>query len=328
MAEPQPLRVQDRLAFLLALVPYLLDNDGVPVAQAATHFGVSAQRIRDAVELIAVSGVPGETKAYQPGDLFDIDWDRLEERDEIAITHQVAIDDSPRFSAREAAALIAGLQYIAALPANADRETVATLTAKLTRATNGAPAAVAVEGGADTLLGQVQVAVAAGTVLGFDYLSGKEEREERAVEPLRVESVDESWYLRAWDRSRRALRTFRLDRMRDVRSLPDAAPERPEDIELPERIFQPSKQDRSVTIEIAEAALPLLSDYLGDRPQTEPARRGWVRTRLRIAHLHGLKRLVAGRAGLLVVVEPADARAAVHDWAVAGLARYEQHPTR
>jgi proteasome accessory factor C len=64
---------------------------------------------------------------------------------------------------------------------------------------------------------------------------------------------------------------------------------------------------------------------LGDRPQTEPARRGWVRTRLRIAHLHGLKRLVAGRAGLLVVVEPEDARDVVRDWAIAGLARYE-HP--
>lgn len=327
MAEPQPLRVQDRLAFLLALVPYLLDNDGVPVAQAAAHFRVPAQRIRDAVELIAVSGVPGETKAYQPGDLFDIDWDRLEERDEIAITHQVAIDDSPRFSAREAAALIAGLQYIAALPANADRETVARLTAKLTRASGGAPAAVAVEGGADTGLGLIREAVAAGTVLAFDYLNGREEREERAVEPLRVESVDESWYLRAWDRSRRALRTFRLDRMRDVRTLPGTDPERPGDIELPDRIFQPSTEDRSVTIEVATAAVPLLADYLGDRPQTMPARRGWVRTRLRIAHLHGLKRLAAGRAGLLVVVEPDDARAAVRDWAAAGLARYEDRAT-
>jgi proteasome accessory factor C len=53
-----------------------------------------------------------------------------------------------------------------------------------------------------------------------------------------------------------------------------------------------------------------------------------VRTRLRIAHLHGLKRLAAGRAGLLVVVEPSDAREAVRDWAVAGLARYEDLSTR
>ena len=323
MAEAQPLRVQDRLAFLLALVPYLLDNGGVPVAQAAAHFGVDPQRIRDAVELIAVSGVPGETKAYQPGDLFDIDWDRFEQDDEIAITHQVAIDDSPRFSGREAAALIAGLQYVSALPANADLETVATLTAKLQRAASGEPTAVAVEGGTDARLGVVRDAVAAGEVLVFDYLNGRGEREQRSVEPLRVESVDESWYLRGWDRSRKALRTFRLDRMRDVRADAAVASQRPDDLALPERIFQPSKQDLQVLIEVAEGALPLLADYLGDRPAVERgARRGRVRTRLRIAHLHGLKRLVAGRAGIVEVLEPAEARAVVREWARAGLDRY------
>lgn len=323
MAEAQPLRVQDRLTFLLALVPYLLDNDGVAVAQAAQHFGVDAQRIRDAVHLIAVSGVPGETKAYQPNDLFDIDWDRFETLDEIAITHGVAIDDSPRFSAREAAALIAGLQYVAALPANADVEAVATLTAKLQRAANGAPAAVAVEGGTDVRLGLVRDAVGAGAVLAFDYLNGRGERERRSVEPLRIESVDESWYLRGWDRSRRALRTFRLDRMRDPVVDAAATPMRPDDLDLPERIFQPSKQDRAVTIELPEAAVPLLADYLGDRPVLERSpMEGRVRTRLRIAHLHGLKRLVTGRAGLVEVLEPADARETVRRWAQEGLDRY------
>ncbi|MFD1722598.1 helix-turn-helix transcriptional regulator [Amnibacterium endophyticum] len=323
MADAQPMRVQDRLTFLLALVPYLLDNDGVPVAQAAAHFGVGEQRIRDAVALIAVSGVPGETKTYQPNDLFDIDWDRFLQDDEIAITQQIAIDDSPRFSAREAAALIAGLQYVSALPENADREAVATLTAKLQRAASGAPAPVAVEGEADRRLGTVRDATAAGAVLVFDYVSGRGAREERSVEPLRVESVDESWYLRGWDRSRRALRTFRLDRMGDVRVDADATTERPDDLTLPDRIFQPSKQDLQVLIEVADGALPLLADYLGDRPQTEPgSRRGRVRTRLRIAHLEGLQRLVAQRAGLVEVVGPPEARRAVRDWARAGLDRY------
>ncbi len=325
MAEPT--RVQDRLAFLLALVPYLLDNDGVPVAQAAAHFGVEERRIRDAVTLIAVSGVPGETRAYGPNDLFDIDWDRFEERGEIAITHQVAIDDSPRFSAREAAALIAGLQVVAALPANADRESIATLKAKLTRAAGGAVAPVAVEGGGDARLGLVRDAIGASRVLVFDYLNGRGEREERAVEPLRVESVDDSWYLRAWDRSRAALRTFRLDRMRDVRADEAAEPRRPDGLELPDRIFQASKDDLAVVIELAEATVPLLADYLGDRPPLSPgSRRGRVRTRLRIAHLHGLKRLVAGRAGLVEVLSPPEARAAVREWAEAGLAGYDPLP--
>ncbi len=323
MADAQPQRVQDRLAFLLALVPYLLDNDGVSVGQAAAHFHVPEQRIREAVELIAVSGVPGDSRQYQHGDLFDIDWDRFETDDEIAITHQVAIDDSPRFSAREAAALIAGLQYLSALPENADRATIATLTAKLTRAAATTPAAVGVEGEADDRLGLVRTAIAGSAVLRFDYLNGRGLREERAVEPLRVESVDESWYLRAWDRSRSALRTFRLDRMAEVRIDPDARSERPDGLELPERIFQPSKQDLTVVIELAEAAVPLLADYLGDRPVLEPAkRRGWVRTRLRISHLHGLKRLVTQRSGLVQVIEPEEARRTVADWAAAGAARY------
>ena len=323
MADAQPQRVQDRLAFLLALVPYLLDNDGVSVGQAAAHFDVPEQRIREAVELIAVSGVPGDSRQYQHGDLFDIDWDRFETDDEIAITHLVAIDDSPRFSAREAAALIAGLQYLSALPENADRATIATLTAKLTRAAATAPAAVGVEGEADDRLGLVRDAVAHGGVLRFDYLNGRGEREERSVEPLRVESVDESWYLRGWDRARKALRTFRLDRMADVVIDEGAQPQRPDDIELPERIFQPSKRDLTVVIELAEAALPMLADYLGDRPVLEPARRrGWVRTRLRIAHLHGLKRLVTQRSGLVQVIEPAEARRTVAEWAAAGAAQY------
>ncbi|WP_285117302.1 hypothetical protein [Leifsonia sp. fls2-241-R2A-40a] len=123
MAERRrPMQAQDKLAFLLALVPYLMDRDRVSVAEAAEHFGVDQEQLRDAVRLIAVSGIPGETNAYQPGDLFDIAWDDFEENDQIVLTHQAAIDDSPRFSAREAAALIAGLKYLTALPENAGQD--------------------------------------------------------------------------------------------------------------------------------------------------------------------------------------------------------------
>ena len=145
MAERRrPMQAQDKLAFLLALVPYLMDRDRVSVTEAARHFGVEKSQLRDAVRLIAVSGVPGETNAYQHGDLFDIAWDDFEENDQIVLTHLVAIDDSPRFSAREAAALIAGLQYLSALPENADRDVIGSLMAKLARGASGAPSQVAV----------------------------------------------------------------------------------------------------------------------------------------------------------------------------------------
>ena len=119
------LGASDKLTFLLSLIPYLMDHDRVTVGEVAGHFGVPEERVREAVRLIAVSGIPGETHQYLHGDLFDIHWDEFEDNDRIVLTHLVAIDDSPRFSAREAAALIAGLQYLSSLPENADRDAVA-----------------------------------------------------------------------------------------------------------------------------------------------------------------------------------------------------------
>src|ERR1700710_3091151 len=139
-----PLQAQDKLTFLLSLVPFLMDHDRISVGEVATHFGMSPEQIRDAVRLIGVSGIPGETAQYQHEDLFDISWDDFEENDQIVLTHRVAIDDSPRFSAREAAAPIARPQYLSALPENADRDVIGSLMAKLARGATGAPSEVAV----------------------------------------------------------------------------------------------------------------------------------------------------------------------------------------
>lgn len=48
-----------RLSRLLALVPWLLANDGVTLAHAAEHFGVSAEQLEKDLFLLIVSGFPG-----------------------------------------------------------------------------------------------------------------------------------------------------------------------------------------------------------------------------------------------------------------------------
>src|SRR4051812_4965179 len=182
-----PLQAQDKLTFLLSLVPYLVERDRVSVAEVAAHFRVKPEQIRDAVRLIAVSGVPGETRTYQYEDLFDIAWDDFEENDQIVITNHVAIDDSPRFSAREAAALIAGLQYLSALPENADRAAVASLMSKLSRGASALPSSLAVEASeSDATLALIRESVSKGVQLEFDYLSSTGESERRRVDALLV----------------------------------------------------------------------------------------------------------------------------------------------
>lgn len=325
MAErAQPRHAQDKLAFLLSLVPYLMDHDRVSVAETASHFGVPEEQIREAVRLIGVSGIPGETSTYQHGDLFDIAWDDFEDNDQIVLTNLVAIDDSPRFSAREAAALIAGLQYLSALPENADREAISTLTAKLSRGASAEPSQVAVEESeSDETLGLIRESVERGVQLEFDYLNSQGEAERRRVDPLRVESVDADWYLRGWCHTREALRTFRLDRMSAPSISDEPITHGARDIALPDTLFEGSPDDLIVTIDVTESAAPLLADYIPDGAGTEMVD-GMVRTTVRVSHYHGLKRLVASMPGAATVVAPSEARAVVAEWAAAGAARYSE----
>ncbi|RWZ61624.1 WYL domain-containing protein [Labedella populi] len=322
MADFHPVQAQDKLAFLLSLVPYLMDHDRVSVSDAARHFRMPPEQIRQAVRLIAVSGVPGETTQYQHDDLFDIDWDAFEQDDEIAITHLVAIDESPRFSAREAAALIAGLQYLSGLPEQADRDVVGALMAKLALGASAAPSEVAVgSGDADATLAVVRESVSTGRSLSFDYLNARGERERRVVDPLRVESLDADWYVRAWDHGRRAVRTFRLDRMSDLAVTDEPASAEARDVILPETLFQASPDDLSVELEVTAAALPLIDEWIGSS-ETRSTSSEVARVTVRLAHYASLTRLVAGLAGLVTVVEPPEARASVASWASAALDNY------
>ena len=320
MAEQQPLQAQDKLAFLLALVPYLIDRERVSVAEAARHFGVPPTRIRRAVELIAVSGVPGETMQYQHGDLFDIAWDDLEQNDMIVLTNLVAIDDAPRLSAREASALIAGLQYLTALPEAADPAAIRALMTKLSRGAGGAASSVAVgQDTHDATLDVVRRAMSAGRGLTFEYAGPRSRGGTRRVDPLRVESIDTDWYLRAWDLDRLALRTFRLDRMSAAAVDERAATTSIDDVELPDTLFQRSAEDVIVTVELDGSSLPLVADYLADTADV-PDAEGRVRIRLAASSgFDGVTRLVAGLPGRAVVLDPPAARDAVRAFAEAAL---------
>jgi len=323
-AKPKPMAAGEKLTFLLSLVPFLIERERVSVTETAEHFGVGAEQIRDAVRLIAVSGVPGQTNSYQYEDLFDIAWNDFEVNDQIVLTNQVALDDSPRFSAREAAALIAGLQYLSALPENADRSAVASLMTKLSRGASASPSPLAVEGNeSDTTLALIRQSVAEGVQLEFDYLGARGVRERRRLDPLRVESMDADWYLRGWDHLRGAVRTFRLDRIADPSVTSEPVSHRAADIALPDSLFENSDDDLVVVVDVTNSAAALLADYIPDGAERTEVD-GRVRTTLRVSHYHGLKRLMASMPGVATVVDPPEARRVVAEWAAAGAARYEE----
>lgn len=317
-ARQRPLLAGDRLTLMLTLVPYLIEKGPVSVADAAADFGVSSSEMRRGVEVIAVSGVPGDGGLYLHNDLFDIDWDALEERDEIILLTHVAIDRSPRFTSREASALIAGLMAASGIPGVNERAEVASLVQKLARGAVEAPAELAITvGQVDALQSRIADAVARGVQLRFDYrpLDGPVER--RTVDPVRAFSNDTSWYLRGWCHSRGAERTFLFDRITDLEVTDlHAAAHAPSGGEL----FEPSSDDLTVTVRFDETLTPLLGAYLDGAKVTTTA--GVSTAIVRVAHLHSLKRLAARMGGHLAVQGPPEARRVVAEWAAAALDRY------
>ena len=316
----------DNLMLLLSLVPYVLDRTEVSVSEAAAHFRRAETDIVRAVELIACAGVPGDSRAYSHLDLFDIDWDLFEAEGRITFWNTVALDHKPQFSAKEASALIAGLQYLAVHPAYAGRTDVQQLTDKL-RA-GSAPGANdrlrVVNAAAEARLEALGDAIDRSLSVTMTYHNKRGESAERRIDPLRLESRDSLWYVRAYCHTRTELRTFRVDHMDNV-SVGPTAQETHDDAStsFAESLFEPSADDVIVTLECASEALPLIADYL-PRGFRAPSGQDTMILEVPFAHYGSLTRFVASFPGLVTVLGPPSAVGAVHSFAEKALAAYQE----
>ncbi|MCT9820176.1 WYL domain-containing protein [Microbacterium sp. W1N] len=316
---PKPLLATDRAALILQLVPYLIGKGEVSLDEAAREFEVTPAQMRGMVEKLTVIGLPGEGGFWQmANDLFDIDWDLLDQQDLIVITNSVGLERTPRFTAREAAALLAGLQLAAGLPGVGDSDTVQGLLAKLARGASATPADVIVAPDAvDDVRVTVAEALRRGVAVSFSYTPPERETTTRTVDPVKVHVESGQWYLQGWCHLRQAMRTFHLDRVGEVRltDIPIThGGERVPDL------FEPSETDAVVDVQVRADILPLLAGFLDAQSVSGD---GEVRrAQLRVADERSLKRLAARHAGAFEVLAPESARRAAAAWADAGLAQY------
>jgi len=325
MAEPlDPGKALDKLAFLISFVPYLAERGRVSVAEAAAHFGYPEDFVRRSAVQLTMSGVPGDMKVYLPDDLFDISWEALEQDDEIVLTNRIAIDDVPRLSAREAAALIAGLQVVAADREVAASPAYATLRDKLARGASGTPSALAVGASStgDGVFGRLVDAIRRGVRVEFDYRNARGTSEHRHVDPLRLESVDADAYLRGWCHRRGAFRTFRLDRMSALEVLDTPVEHTVDELDSAIQSLPGDDAETLVTLELDARWQYFLAGY---RPRSVEIDResGRARAVIAVAAPATIRRLVAEVPGA-VVLAPEEAREAIASWARDALDRYRR----
>ena len=315
----RPLVATDRAALILQLVPYLIGKGEVSIAEAADEFDVTADQMRAMVETLTVIGLPGDGGYWQmANDLFDIDWDLLDERDIVVITNSVALERAPKLTAREAAALLTGLQLARAIPGVGDTELFAGLLAKLARGASSTPAEVILAPvSVDEVRDRVAEALTRGVAVSFTYKAPDAAPTTRTVDPVKVQIATGEWYLQGWCHLREAMRTFHLDRVSGIEltGIPIEHGAEP----VPEW-FETGSGEIIARIRYQQSVAPLLGDYL-DRASIETAD-GMSTATMRVADDLSLRRPVTRRGGAVEILEPQSARRAVAEWADAGLAQY------
>ena len=309
----------ERLSRLLAMVPYLVGRQGIPLAEAASEFGITERQLVKDLELLFVCGTPG----HLPDDLIEAEWDD----GHVYLGNVDAIARPLRLGVDEALALLVGLRALADVPGLHDRDALDRTLAKLETAA-GESAEVATQvsvqvGGPVGPLAQVREALAGGRRLHLTYfVPTRDETTERDVDPMRVLMVDGRWYLEGWCRRAEEVRLFRLDRVEAAVVLEVAAEVPPAATlrDLGEGLFRPSPEDTVVTLELDPAAHWVVDYYPVEQVDRLPGDRLLVR--LRVADTRWLRSLALRLGGTARIVDPPALAAEVTDRARTALEAY------
>lgn len=296
-----------RLTRLLALVPWLIANDGVTIDDAATHFGITPKQLEADLWLLVVSGLPG----YGPDHLVDIQfWDD----GRIHVLDPQTIDAPLRLSTDEAITLLIGLRALA----NVDRDNpaISTATAKLEHATGVALGPdVVVTADVGDVIDDIERAIREGCACEISYAGAStDEVSTRVIEPARLALAQGHAYVEAWCRTAEGPRTFRLDRIVSCRVLADPVADRPSGSALD--WARPIDVVMIVTPEAAWVA----DTY--DVSDVQERSDGSLQVTLPVADERWAARLVLSLGGSAVVVEPASVAQAVVKRAEAALKAY------
>lgn len=320
MKRSQPAVTSERVNQILTLVPYLAERGEVSVATAAADFGVKEAQMRAMVQKLTLLGLPGDDGYWQPSEgLFDIDWDLLEDHDRISLTHTPALQRAPRLTAREAAALLAGLRLVSAHPDLASSAVIPTLIEKLSRGAASAPADVVVASAPiDSARQLLADAVRDNVAVAFRYQAPDATPTTRTVSPSAVVLSNGQWYLRGWCHLRRAERTFLLDRMSDI-ELTDITVTPPADEAVPNVAADSSVTE--VQVRLSAAAAPFLRGMSGGEASEDAE--GNVLLTLRVGDISAIKRVATRFGGAMEVLSPPAARHLVHEWAARARELYD-----
>jgi predicted DNA-binding transcriptional regulator YafY len=312
---------QERLRRLLLVVPLARKRPGIKLEELAKELHIEPEELREDIELLGYVGRP----PFSPDDLIDISVD---ERGRVRVALDQSFERPPQLLPLEALALAAACEEVA--PADpAVREALAKLTSKLTPAARDLYAQLA-----KRLMSAAPLPREAADALAALRRAAEQRRElelryDSPAKPMRLFHpqgvVDHAgiWYAIGHDATRGAERTFRVDRILEVRetgnTFADLGPLDPSRFQR-ERLFFPSGKEQPVVLRFSAGAAPWALFRYGSRARALPDGRAevWIDSE-GSAYAVSLALSFAGEAEIAF---PLEARAALRETAERTLIYY------
>lgn len=215
---------------LLGIIYILLKKGTVTAGELAERFEVSTRTIYRDVENLSMAGIPVYTSKGKNGG--------------ISLTEQFVLDRL-MVSDEEQQRILAALASLQETGASEEGE----ILKKLGDFFKAEPVNwVSIDfsdwSGRDTeLFQQIRESILGRRVMEFDYYGQYGEMSRRTVEPVQLLFKDYTWYLRAYCRTRSAMRMFKVRRMKRVQVLEEVFVPRPTEPD-PIAVSQVQKEDK------------------------------------------------------------------------------------
>jgi len=308
----------ERLNLTYAVIMYVLNNDMASTAKVAKHFGFREDEIESILRSLNVAEPGLAVERLQVP--FDVDLTLLEEGICHITSHDIDLE-TPRITARQAAALTTGLkllQQVRGYRKNKDLE--ALLVALRHEFEDSSADSIQLEPEvAYRDLEPLRDAILAGRVVKFDYINQKGvSSTDRLVEPLRLVSVDNDWYLKGFCIKSDGVRNFKLDAISRLTITDQITDPEHFRLELNNELYQPGAEAIEVIIEVEPEAYQVLTDY---KATFTGRKQGRVSATIKVSNLSTLPPMVASYGGAVRVLEPAEARTLVRNFALTALGR-------
>ncbi len=278
---------EGRLKRILAMVPWIVAHDGPTVEETCARFGCTAPELMRDIELLYMCGL----YPYTPDVLIEASVSD----GRVYIEYAEYFSRPLRLTPGEGLGLVAAASTLLAAPGTDVNGPLARGLAKLAAALGGDESAF--DGTIDVDLGSTDPVVLSMLRDAVDrrrqvriryYSFGRDDVDERIIEPVSVFRSVGEWYVHAWCHRARDERTFRIDRIERA-TLLDTGRSGPEIIPST-GLFVRSPESGSVVLALGPTVRWVAEQYPVESRAEMPD--GRLRVRLGVSEFAWLDRLV------------------------------------